>query len=178
MGVVGSLVGIFRRSELPAQMDTTDHWLNRRREYNDERGRLIELEWRTADSFVKTITGLSAGALGLSLAFVEKLAPRPPAYPLLAGGAWLAFAVSLGLILVAHLTGRWSMRRQRRIIYQDQINQAGAARSPEDGESAQTSEPANTWASITSWLDALALLAFLVGTGLLVTFGWLNFPGT
>jgi hypothetical protein len=159
---------------------TLEQMENRRREYVDERKTLIELEWRGGDSFVKALTTLSAGALGLSLAFVEKLAPRPQADTLVfLGGAWASFALSLAFVLAGHLTSQCSMRRQRQVEDRAWITQARRFRAADDGSEAEdgVDEP-NRWAVATNWLNALSLGVFIAGTVMLALFSWANLPGT
>lgn len=151
---------------------------NRRKEYIDERESLIELEWRGGDSFVKTMPTLSAGALGLSLAFLEKLAPKPQLYTLAyIRGTWIAFALSLGLILAGHLASQRSMQKQRDIIDEDWTRQANA--NPDSNAEPPAGNPAanNVWSPITFWLNVLSLVAFMLGTILLAVFSWLNLSG-
>lgn len=76
-----------------------------------EREWLVKADYDASRDFDKAIMTLAAGALGLSIAFVHDLAPRPEAVPLLAI-AWLMFAGSLLAILLSFLFSQSALRRE------------------------------------------------------------------
>jgi hypothetical protein len=148
-----------------------------RREYLDERKQLTEYEWKGGESYVRLVATLSGGAFGLSLAFVEKLAPHPSqqtAWYILV--AWVAFIASLILILAAHLTSQHSMRVERSARDSDwdylDAKYNRKVQPPADAPA----PPGNPWSPGTSWLNGSALVAFVVGAVFLAMFTWSNLP--
>jgi hypothetical protein len=92
----------------------------KRKAYLEERKLLIELEKSGAESFDKTITTLSAGALGLSITFLYEIAPMPNSetiWMLLA--AWAGFGLALLATLFSFLSSQSAMRKQREFLDQD-----------------------------------------------------------
>jgi heme/copper-type cytochrome/quinol oxidase subunit 2 len=68
-----------------------------------ERSLLIEAKREAARSFDQTMITLSAGALGLSLTFVQQLATKPAQWRALLSLAWVCFGVALVAILVSFI---------------------------------------------------------------------------
>ncbi len=76
---------------------------------------LVELEGKAATSFDKTVITLAAGALGLSITFINQIAQNPT-HKFLLAIAWICFGVALLSILASFLVCQYAMRRQRDII--------------------------------------------------------------
>src|SRR5215470_16827748 len=68
-----------------------------------ERKRLTDLHEKATDSFDRAVMTLAGGALGISLAFVHDVAPKPR-HTWVMGVSWLLFALSLLLTLLSFLT--------------------------------------------------------------------------
>jgi hypothetical protein len=85
--------------------------------YIDERKALVKAEQACADHFDKGIMTLAAGALGISLVFIEKIAPTPDPKTLnLLYMAWFSLVLSLLATLSSLLTGQYAFRRARVIL--------------------------------------------------------------
>ena len=70
---------------------------------------------RPPETSTRAILTLSSGALGVSIAFVNSVAPDDPKVTVLLALSWIAFALSLLIILTAYLTGMRSLRRDMRV---------------------------------------------------------------
>jgi hypothetical protein len=68
--------------------------------------------------FDKAIMTLSGGALGVSIAFIHDVAPKPE-HKWLLGVAWILFALSLLLILISFLTSQRAILDMIRQIDED-----------------------------------------------------------
>jgi uncharacterized BrkB/YihY/UPF0761 family membrane protein len=69
-------------------------------------------------SFDKAIMTLAGGALGVSIAFIHDVAPKP-IHKWLLGVAWILFAVSLLLILISFLASQRAILDMMRQIDED-----------------------------------------------------------
>jgi hypothetical protein len=70
---------------------------------DEERKLLIDAKREAARSFDQTMIMLSAGALGLSLTFIQQLPTKPAQWRAVLSTAWISFAVALASILVSFL---------------------------------------------------------------------------
>ena len=70
---------------------------------DDERKLLIDAKRDAARSFDQTMITLSAGALGLSLTFVQQLAVKPAEWRGVLSAAWVFFGFALLSILLSFL---------------------------------------------------------------------------
>lgn len=61
-------------------------------------------------SFDRAVTTLSAGALGLSITFVDQIAPSDPVSPGWLALAWVSFTVALVFSLYSSLTSEYAHR--------------------------------------------------------------------
>src|SRR5262249_5338609 len=78
-------------------IDKTDHL------ENEERKLLIDAKREAARSFDQTMIMLSAGALGLSLTFIQQLPTKPAQWRAVLSSAWISFGMALASILVSFL---------------------------------------------------------------------------
>jgi hypothetical protein len=156
--------------------------------YFDERKVYIDASRESARSFDNTMVTLSAGALALSITFVEKLAPHPTSL-LLLFGAWASFIVALIASLSSHLFAQSAIRNEIVLLDQEQIKG-----SPEDDKTTEkktsdsaavTSTPQQTstpngsinWPRrITFIINILAITFFILGVILLTFFSLENVP--
>lgn len=134
--------------------------------YVDERKALVEGEQASADQFDKNIITLAAGALGISLVFLEKIAPEPNAKTLIfLYIAWAALVISLLATLSSLLTSQHAYRRQREILEDNFL--------PEPGKEGRGK--INKWARRTQFLNWTSIIAFIVGAAMLALFSIQNF---
>ena len=130
--------------------------------YIDERKALVEGEQASADQFDKHILTLAASAFGISLVFLEKIAPKPdPQSLIFLYIAWSALVVSMLFTLSSFLTSIHAHRCQRKILEHEFF-------SPEK------KAMRNKWATWTSRLNWLSILAFIIGVGMLAWFSIKN----
>lgn len=132
--------------------------------YFRERTILIEMEQKSSDQHDKAILTLTAGALGLSITFLDKIAADPQPDTLwLIGWSWLCFVFSIIGIVGSFLTSQAACRRQRDLLDSE-------FRTGEVGD--QTNIPAK-W---TNRLNIAAYTLLVIGIGFLATFSWQNLP--
>jgi uncharacterized BrkB/YihY/UPF0761 family membrane protein len=117
-----------------------------------ERKRLTDLHEKATDAFDRSVMTLAGGALGISLAFVHDVAPKPR-HVWVMGVSWLLFALSLLLILVSFLTS------ERAVV--SMVDKYDRSEEIERGK----------WTDYLNWGAAAALI---IGVVLLVIFAWLN----
>jgi len=143
-----------------------------RQAYLEERKLLIDAEREASRSFDQAMITLSAGALGLSVTFIEKLAPAPAVSQWLLYSAWSCFTVALLAILSSFLCSQFAMRRQR------DINDANYEReTSEDSVSGElNSEERNRWATVTNILNWSSIVCFILGVAFLLIFSIVNLP--
>jgi hypothetical protein len=134
----------------------------RHRMYLDERKSLIEAEQRGAEQFDKGILTLSSGALAISLVFLEKFAvTRTPESLWWLCLSWPCLVASMLSTLSSFLTSQHAYRKQRAIL-DDLLEDP-------NGE-----VPRNLWAGITSLLNWLSIILFIVGVAALTRFSIIN----
>jgi hypothetical protein len=134
----------------------------RRREYLDERRSLVEAELRVSDRYDASLLTLSAGALGLSIAFLRQIAPAAlPGTLVLIALSWCFFGAAVVTTLASLLVSQSAHRRQRDIT--DALYRGEA----HEGQR-------NTWSTTTSCLNVFALAFFLAGAVLLAWFALRN----
>lgn len=129
--------------------------------YYRHRDNLIHGEFEQARSYDKHILALASGALGLSVIFVNKIAPRPAcwSYGFLVG-AWTCLTLSILSTLCSFLS-----------------SQAAYRRSCEDWDKHMDSEKSdegtllgNPYATCTTALNILSMALFVLGVSGLVVF--------
>lgn len=130
--------------------------------YDAERKLLIDGEMAVADSFDKAMTTLTAGALGLSLAFIKDIAKVPHHLEWLAL-AYGGFGTSLLAILVSFLAGQEAYREQRTNLEKFHA-----------GQSNSKTEKKNGYRTLTIGLNYSSIALFILGVFCLALFVWLN----
>lgn len=134
--------------------------------YLDERKELIHAGQLMYQSFDKAILTLSAGALGISITFINQIAPNPiPDTKCLIISAWIFFSLSVFLTLISFLTSQMACRRQIEICEEFLLNN----KSKDDSR-------VNKPATITTCLNYLSIFFFSLGIMTLVLFCLKNLP--
>lgn len=132
--------------------------------YLEERKLLIDAEREGSRSFDKAILTLAAGALGLSITFVDKIAPLPQATTLwLLVVSWISFGFSIIVTLSSFITSQWACASQRDILDTEWL----------DGSEEQESI-GNRWTHATNALNVVSILSFVVGVVFLCLFAFAN----
>ena len=129
-----------------------------REAYLEERTTLVEAEGEASQSLDRTLITISAGAFGLSLAFIVQVAPEPKALWSLYL-AWGGFIFSLLSILLSFLASQQGFRRARDILdtyYQTKEREA------------------NGWDTLTGTLNVVSIASFIVGVVSLAYFAVRN----
>jgi hypothetical protein len=136
----------------------------RRETYLEERRSLADGEKESSDQFDKNILTLAGGALGISVVFLEKIAPKPLAETLIwLYGSWGAFVLCLLITLSSFLTSQHAYRRQIKILEAEIF--------PEHSGIAAGKNP---WAQATRILNWSSIAVFILGIGMLLLFSIKN----
>jgi hypothetical protein len=135
--------------------------------YEAERKSLIDTELTIAANFDKAMTTLSAGALGLSFAFIKDIAPNPQNTNMLSV-AYIGFGIALLSILVTFLTGQEAYRCQRDIL--DALHSRG------NEKKSNAENIKNRWSGVTQTLNLVSIISFFIGTVSLGNFILTNIP--
>jgi len=127
--------------------------------YLDERGLLLGGRNDASRSFEKTIITMSAGALGLSITFLNVIAPDPRCLGWLVA-SWIAFFLSLLLMLVSFMLSIYAFDKE--------ITASG-----DKYEGKQDERPIclNLFIQAMYWIS---LVAFMIGAAFLAVFAKVN----
>ena len=133
-------------------------------EYLRRRNFLIDVGREASRHFDKYILTLAAGTFGLSLLFVERIAPHPKdGTEWLLIAAWVAFGASILSTLISFLLGQESCSKEIEILdgkYRGDIK---------DGK-----EIKNKFLTWIKWLNRVSMILFIVGVVFLIIFSALN----
>lgn len=150
-------------------MSKEDKEQTRYKAYLDQRQSLIDIEVEASKSFDHWVVTLAGGALGLSITFIEKIAPHPGHGTLwLLGLSWTLLLITILVSLTSHLTSQSAMRRQRDILDSE------LEKEPETPLTEE--ERRNRYAAATHWLNISAMVTFAAGIVFLCIFSLLNPP--
>jgi hypothetical protein len=130
--------------------------------YSNERTLLTEIEQNSADQHDKAILQLTMAALGVSIAFVSQVAPRPLLSPEWLVISWGAFVGSIIAILASFHGSQAACRLQRELIDQEYEFQTVPA------------DQSNKYIKRTIRLSLAAYFAFVVGVLALLVFCYPN----
>lgn len=130
-----------------------------REAYLEERKSLVEAEGEASQSLDKALITLSAGAFGLSLLFISRIAPNPEALRWLYL-AWGGFVASLVTILTSFLASQKAFRRARELL--DEDFKHGDVRE------------GSIWDKVTAGLTIVSIAAFIIGVVALAVFATRN----
>lgn len=139
---------------------------------------LEELITGQTTSLEKALLTLSAGAFGLSIAFVTQLVPEPE-LPEAMIVAWSAFGLALILTVFSFYVSIKVLMREREIIREiyypdpDSPPPNKKRRRNDDGNN-QTERHKNRWAATVDYLNLLAIVFFAIGVVALGYFATIN----
>lgn len=129
--------------------------------YLEERKQLIAAERETAQQFDKAILTLAAGALALSITFINQIAPNPKPHSVyFLIGAWILFCSSILSTLISFLTSQAACRKQRDIL--------------DDKLSSRENNKSNKAASWTNRLNYFSIAFFILGVVSLIVSSAMN----
>jgi hypothetical protein len=110
---------------------------------------------------------LSAGALALSITFLEKIVPIGQAISRwVLSASWIAFGVSILIILFSFLTSQWACSRQLELLDEGWFS---AARR-------ETDRKRNGWTKATTYLNIGSILFLALGIFFFCYFTVVNLP--
>ena len=134
--------------------------------YLEERKSLIDMQREGARFFDKAILTLTAGVFGLSITFIQNIAPtiRPESLFALKF-AWGSFGTTLLATLVSFVTSQSACSRAIDILEEEYIKSNNGTQK-------------NCYAGITRFLNILSLVAFTIGICFLAYFSFLNLQVT
>jgi hypothetical protein len=111
-------------------------------------------------AYDKAIMALSGGALGLSITFMKDIVHSPGAVSLCRlETSWSCLTASLAFILISMLSSQSALRKAIRQV---------------DKESVPGERPGGGFAVVTTWLNGLSAVAFVVGVAFLAWFAIAN----
>jgi hypothetical protein len=133
--------------------------------YLEERKQLITAERDTAQQFDKAILTLAAGALALSITFINQIAPQPKPYSIYCLIiAWSFFCLSLLSTLISFLTSQAACRKQRDLLDEEISKNSKKSTNTEENNAA-------LW---TDKLNKLSIAFFILGVMFLIVFSAIN----
>ena len=122
------------------------------------REHLVLARQASQDAYDKALLSLSGGALGLSMAFLDKIAAEEAVSSQCLLAAWVLWTASLLLVLFSHFFSHQGLSRALFIL------DSGAEADVTRGMAVR----------FTKWCNALGGLAFLAGVCFMVAFAYLN----
>ncbi len=118
-----------------------------------------------AKSFDRWILTLSGGTFGLSLVFINQIAPNPKSGTVVyLGIAWVSFAVSILLTLISFLFSQEACYKQIEIVDKLRVEELDRKKRM----------PPNVFGKVTKSLNWFSMLMFIVGVSFLITFAITN----
>jgi len=130
----------------------------------EERKSLLNALLDQSRSFDKYVLTLAGGALGLSLVFIQQIAPQPSAETIgFLVGAWSAFGASILMTLISFLFSQKACEKQIEILN-------GLLNRSLDPDRL----PPNLYRTVTSLLNWISMATFVAGVASLSTFAIRN----
>jgi len=129
------------------------------------RERLSDQVANQLQTFDKTILGVSSGALGISIAFVDKFSGPEPVFTVLLFASWVAFATSICFNIISNLTSSHDALSEIRKI--DMCIRTAT----------EYSDERNLFRRSTEYLNYAALALFFLGVLLLAFHAYRNMEG-
>jgi hypothetical protein len=121
--------------------------------------RSCEAEERQSQGYDRAIITLSAGALAISVTYLQDIAPEP-VHKWVLGLSWACLGLSLLASLGSMLTSQHAHRRHRQIL-------DALLADKDEGD-------ANTWSDVTNGLNWASSLTFALGVIFLFAFCFVN----
>jgi hypothetical protein len=125
------------------------------------RQELIDAKNASQDQLDKALLTLSAGAFGITIAFLESIASSPPIWPALLYVSWFFWGLTIGLSLIAFYLSVKSHEEDLALLHYD----------PERLYNENRKDPTNT---AVKWLNKISLVAFILGLFTISSFAAIN----
>lgn len=158
-------------NEQPDGEDTKRYEQQKREFFNactSERNRFVEAKAEESKAYDKTVLTFSAGAIGVSLTFVEKIAPEP-IVPFALYISWSFFALAILSVVVSFLLSQAAMDRE--INWIDEAWDAVTA-----GNAELPPRAVNRHSRLTRSVNLASGGLFVAGVMSLIFFGSQNWP--
>ncbi|MBA7490739.1 hypothetical protein ES702_01282 [subsurface metagenome] len=134
--------------------------------YINERKSLVDIMLKESLAFDKAILTLSSSALGLSLTFIRQIIPNIKNGTIyLLEKAWISFGISILITLISFLTCISACKKGIKILEDEYINE----------NKNRKCKNINYMTIITTSLNILSILSFIIGTLFLTFFSIYNF---
>jgi hypothetical protein len=130
--------------------------------YLEYRKDIITQKAESTKSYDQAILTLAGGALGISIAFIENLAARPPIRHDLLNLSWGSLTLALLSTLLSFFASQQALSRH--VTIWDELY-----RNPD-------ADKTNNWSRATAILNFLSVIFFIAGIVLLVWFASVNLP--
>lgn len=125
------------------------------------RQELIDAKNASQDELDKALLSLSAGAFGITIAFLSSIVSTPPIYPILLYLSWLCWGLTIGFSLIAFYLSVKSHEEDLALLNTD----------PDKLYDENRKDPTNT---AVKWLNKISLILFLIGLITISFFAALN----
>jgi len=125
------------------------------------RQELIDAKNASQDQLDKALLTLSAGAFGITIAFLESITSTPPVWSGLLYVSWFCWGLTIGLSLVAFYLSVKSHDEDLALLHSD----------PKKLYDENRKDPTNT---AVKWLNKISLILFLIGLITISFFAALN----
>lgn len=128
--------------------------------YLESRKSYVESKGKSSEMFDKSILTLAAGALGLSITFINQIVETiKPGTLFWLGIAWVGLCLSILSTLISFRTSVESFEKQIKIL---------------DDSYPNIPTISNKYITITKALNWVSTASFIVGTGCLAVFSYIN----
>ncbi|MGH7969567.1 MAG: hypothetical protein ACREIC_12650 [Limisphaerales bacterium] len=147
-------------------------------QYSKERGELFKTNVELGGRYDQWILTLSAGAIGLSIAFLEKIAPHPePNTIFILGFSWFWLLLALLSGFIALLTAQYSATKQIEFLDADYAAFRNAVKKGEETNLVREHKR-NRFSEVTNILNWISASTFVLGVLFLCVFAYSNMAGT
>ncbi len=131
----------------------------------EERKSLLSALLEQAKSFDRWILTLAGGTFGLSLVFINQIAPNPKSGTITyLGIAWVSFAVSILLTLISFLFSQEACYKQVETVDKLLVKEIDRKKRL----------PLNVFGKVTKCLNWFSMLVFVAGVSFLIIFATVN----
>ncbi len=126
------------------------------KDLKEYRSYLVNAEQKSQEDYDKTVLSLSAGALGISFAFLkDMIGPGPILHKSYLFGAWMCWGISSSVVLFSFFASNLALRRAIKQVDEGTIYKQ---------------RPGGWFDTLTAILNALGGVLFLVGVVLIALF--------
>lgn len=137
---------------------------------NDDRNSIQRMIEKSGDDFEKNLTYISAGALGLSLTFIEKIIKIEDSnYRLYLIGGWIFLALTLFVNLISHLNSRSSGEKSN-----EEFSEISVSDKDYKSKMDILINKIKRRNKLINWINYATLLFLILGISLIIIFISLN----